>query len=543
MNTKYHQTDGFKFNPAGLIGLDAGTAKGISKFLRAREREINTIETVFMICDGGPFNGQSIELQPNGGMSEARSAEFTVGAWRGHYVGAKWVSSLDADAPAPEAKAPQAAKPRINFAPLGKGFDQLRDLLAELSADPAERETSIKTRIRTHQFNYGQTDDFGNEIESPAPVGAYWCENLKVKNTTRKKMPVLVITYKIARAVHQHGASAMDDFGDLFVTTPRDNNPEACIQRNRFTTYKIGRTSYTIPATIEAAERLAARLLKIKKWFNDKLLPAPAWACRPAAPTVQAQPVAAVIDTPPALLPKIEQPAKPLAVLEVLAPMATAPAPSTCNPEAQRIRAKATICRQANRPAWANILDARADALDQTPPPEPPPGNPKPQRPRENVCILLAKIRHPVRQKIRTANPSAIISTTQPSQTPCHAHNLNPATHQPHPSKLKPHAANYPWPQRPDFAASTWHHGRRGRLAVTACQRPFGGFSKYYWPTPSCRTIEWTIKSTDAGIKNTTFSLLKIHYHIRQNLDAAPGKIRVKNGVTPLAKNRSYSPC
>ena len=71
MNTKYHQTEGFKFPAAGLIGLDAGTKASVSKFLRAREREINTIETVFMICDGGPFNGQSIELQPNGGMGEA----------------------------------------------------------------------------------------------------------------------------------------------------------------------------------------------------------------------------------------------------------------------------------------------------------------------------------------------------------------------------------------------------------------------------------------------------------------------------------------
>lgn len=96
MNTKYHQTDGFKFNPAGLIGLDAGTAKGISKFLRARERELNTIVTDVITCEGGPFNGQQIELQPNGGLAApAKSADFTVGAWRGHYLGSRWVSTLD----------------------------------------------------------------------------------------------------------------------------------------------------------------------------------------------------------------------------------------------------------------------------------------------------------------------------------------------------------------------------------------------------------------------------------------------------------------
>jgi hypothetical protein len=112
MSTKYYQTEGFKFPAAGLIGLDSGTKASVSRFLRARERELNTIETVVITCEGGPFNGQSIELQPNGGMGEARSADFTVGAWRGHYVGSKWVSTLGADAPAPEAMAAPLPHPQ-----------------------------------------------------------------------------------------------------------------------------------------------------------------------------------------------------------------------------------------------------------------------------------------------------------------------------------------------------------------------------------------------------------------------------------------------
>lgn len=574
MNTKYHQTDGFKFNPAGLIGLDVGTAKGIAKHLRAREREINTIETIVIECQGGPFNGQSIELQPNGGIdSTPKSAEFTVGAWCGHYLGSQWVSTLEANAPAPEAIAAPLPRPRIVCDLPAKGFDQLRDLLGEMSINPLERETTIKTRYKTARFKYGKTDDFGNEIVEFSPVGAYRCEIVEFVNSKRSKKIKPSIVYKIIRAVSfQQGAMAMDDFGDLFITHPRATEREEMTEKRQFTTYKLGRTSYTIPATIEAVERLATKILKIKRFCNEKTLslggqPRPAAATQPAAqvaPMATApalQPVATVIDTPPTLAtidldeirldvaaatrrgivyasegrtmlsiisnreiimasnlaattPKNEQPAKPLAT----------PPATTCNPEAARLRAKATICRQAKRPAWAKILEDKADALERVDPPEPPPCKHKRQRPHKTACILLAKIRHPVRQKYRPPGiePPAIKSTEPPAiktvtpsgnfyqttsttkterLTPCPAHNLNPATRQPHPYKSKPSAVIYPCQPLPNFAASTWHHGKLGKLDDTACRHPFGGSSTSYWKTPSCRT---TIKPSQSQLYRST---------------------------------------
>ena len=737
MNTKYHQTEGFKFPAAGLIGLDAGTVKGISKFLRARERELNTIETEVITCEGGPFNGQKIELQPNGGLAApAKSAEFTVGAWRGHYLGSSWVSTLEANAPAPEAMAAPLPRPKINCDLPAKGFDQLRDLLSEMSINPLKRETTIKTHYKTARFEYGKTDDFGNGIVEFSPVGAYACELVEFVTPTRSKKTKPAIVYKIKHSNAQHGAMAMDDFGDLFITQPRANEREEMTEKRQFVIYKIGRTTYTIPATIEAVERLAAKILKIKKWHSDKMhrmeadkilkpdnrfqtksqpaaeLLAPvsetaprltrsifagcysqattafwlaqndkntmfsytetrkifpikqllAWEFdedfikkstqnttnpqshvikieQPAKPlevakidysnaalskeqlegkialfskmrdeasaTIKTSQLSAtskenlklkvitrqlIIDeaqaelnsrnTPPALLPKIEQPAKPsfdyAKILEktlqprqpvsfltpeqiawmdqvdslhnrVMAEQArikneriaqfmhdSAPPATTCNPDAARLRDKATICRAANRPTWAEKLEAQADALERVDPPKPPPCKHKNkmqrQRPRKTACILLAKIRHPARhfgskilsQKygepfrqnfrdhpaeklvsnsheppgIKLTNPPATKPVTpsgnfyqpEPRSNPCPAHNFNPATHQPHPNKSEPNAVIYPCPPPLKFAASMWPVGRLGKQADTACPPPFGGSSTSYWITQSCRT-------------------------------------------------------
>ena len=190
MSTKYHQTKGFKFNPAGLIGLDAGTAKGIAKHLRARERELNTIETIVIECQGGPFNGQSIELQPDGGLaSNPKSAEFTVGAWRGHYLGSQWVSTLEANAPAPEAIAALLPRPQIACDLPAKGFDQLRDLLGEMSENPMQRETTLKPRARSVYFNYHSTDDFGFEIENKKHLGNYSIEEVYFSKKSKRSKP------------------------------------------------------------------------------------------------------------------------------------------------------------------------------------------------------------------------------------------------------------------------------------------------------------------------------------------------------------------
>lgn len=461
MNTKYHQTEGFKFPAAGLIGLDAGTKASVSKFLRQRERDLNTFETAVITCEGGPFNGQSLELECSPGATYS-SAEFCIGAWRGHYLGSKWVSTLAADAPAPEAMAAPLPRPKINCDLPAKGFDQLRDLLGEMSINPLEQETTIKTRYKTAWFQYGKTDDFGNEIVEFSPVGAYACELVQFVTPARGKKTKPAIVYKIKRSNAQHGAMAMDDFGDLFITQPRANEREEMTEKRQFTTYKIGRTSYTIPATVEAVERLAAKILKVKKFCSDKLLSLGGTACpavktqpnrhiEPAAtmPAAEPQPVAIVIDAPPSPALKIEQPAKPLEPVSFLTPKQIAwmdqvkvlhnrvmaeqsrikneriaqfmrdaeppPSATTCNPEAARLRAKATICRHANRPAWAKILEDKADALErieQPEPPEPPPGNkpktdnppslaPMRQRPHKTACRRIVKTHHHIRHTAR----------------------------------------------------------------------------------------------------------------------------------------------
>ena len=300
---------------------------------------------------------------------------------------------------------------------------------------------------------------------------------------------------------------------------------------------------------------LAARLLEE---FNN-------WMDKPPTQALK-------VSTPPALLPKIEQPAKPsfdyAKILEktlqprqpvsfltpeqiawmdqvdslhnrVMAEQArikneriaqfmhdSAPPTTTCNPDAARLRAKATICRHANRPAWAKILEDKADALERVDSPKPPPCKNKNkmqrQRPRKTACILLAKIRHPARhfgskilsQKygepfrqnfrdhpaeklvsnsheppgIKLTNPPATKPVTpsgnfyqpEPRSNPCPAHNFNPATHQPHPNKSEPNAVIYPCPPPLKFAASMWPVGRLGKQADTACPRPFGGSSTSY---------------------------------------------------------------
>ena len=224
---------------------------------------------------------------------------------------------------------------------------------------------------------------------------------------------------------------------------------------------------------------------------------------------------------------KIEQPVKPLA--------------TTCNPEAARLRAKASICRAANRPAWAKILEDKAEALDRVDPPEPPPCKHKRARPRKTACILLAKIRHPVRQNfrerlaeqlvsniheppgIKTDTPPAHFHQPKPRINPCHAHNLNPATHQPPRSKSKQSAAIYPWRQRPNFAASTLQVGKHGKLDDTACPPPFGGYSTSCWITQSCRTKTkktlpvQTPPVQISHVKNLAFSLLNFSPQRREN--------------------------
>lgn len=73
---------GFLFNQAALNGVDAPLRSGLRKYLSAREREINSTAKRRVNCVGGPFGGQTIDLDADSNCS----ATFTVGKWSGRYV-------------------------------------------------------------------------------------------------------------------------------------------------------------------------------------------------------------------------------------------------------------------------------------------------------------------------------------------------------------------------------------------------------------------------------------------------------------------------
>lgn len=197
----YRITNGIKYNPANWAGLEESERKACARFAAKRERELNTITATPWVCVGGPFPGVTLEID----STTDRTATMVVGGWVGHYelmndpeyVKKNGAPSCPADGPrllgwfGNHAGAPvnthgtaTSSKSEPEFSQ--PGFDQLRDLLAELSDDPAERATA-------------------------SPLG-----------------------------------------------------PRAA--------YTIGRTTFTIAATEEAAEAMKARVIKAKRWFADKML-------------------------------------------------------------------------------------------------------------------------------------------------------------------------------------------------------------------------------------------------------------------------------
>lgn len=287
-----YRLNGFAFNRDNLRGVDADTLGGITRYLVAREREINTIDTVTVVCNGGPFNGQQIELQPTGSGAACSSAQITVRGWCGRYVGADWESTAESENAKVLDFVP-VAKPtaRIDAKGMGKGFDALRDLLAQLGEDPAERATT-KTRPRSERFTHGQVDDFGNMITNPAQPGAYAVTPHSVKQGKRW-VPRNIIT----RCGPHGAANAMDDYGNLFaVNVARVHREQTADYPETYQTaaYTIGRTTYTIPATVEACEKLAARIIAKKKWFSDKMLQAGGPVAKPATVDADARAAAQV---------------------------------------------------------------------------------------------------------------------------------------------------------------------------------------------------------------------------------------------------------
>lgn len=247
-----YRINGIKYNPANWAALDATERAACNRFAAARERELNTITATAYTCQGGPFDGHQIELE----STTSATAAMNVGAWCGRYElqGNKsaadrlvWVGNDGGQAINTHHHTTDQKKAGADVT--GRGFDQLRDLLADLAEDPTER-------------------------AEPAPT---------------------------------------------------EDKPGRMVAR-----YTIGRTVYTIEATAEAADRLRARIIKAKRWFSDKLIPAARPAQAPSEKPADPVPAAAPETTPEAL---------PALVAAVAIGTAQAQAAETCAPGAADPRA------------------------------------------------------------------------------------------------------------------------------------------------------------------------------------------------------------
>lgn len=150
-----YRINGIKYNPANWAGLDATERAACNRFAAARERELNTITANAYTCDGGPFAGHQIEVE----STTRTTAHMTVGAWCGRYelqgnktAGDKlvWVGNDGGQAINTHHHTTDQKKAGADVT--GRGFDQLRDLLADLAEDPAERAEPAPTEEKPERL-------------------------------------------------------------------------------------------------------------------------------------------------------------------------------------------------------------------------------------------------------------------------------------------------------------------------------------------------------------------------------------------------------
>ena len=270
---KYHST-GFAFDRANIAGLDKDAQRNINRYLTAREREINTIDTVEVWCKGGPLNGQMIETQGEGTL------DLCIGAWRGRYTGGgEWVGSEGKAPEAPEVQSMNRRPASVGTGKdLGKGFAALAQLLADLGADPLERAEYVR-HCRTVDVTEGaKVDDFGSVISVPRADGTYFVFkdylNARLIGLGKRKKwfyPEKVEAYRV------EAGHLVDDFGNLFAAPKQAEarmHPTRCIVMRARASYTIGRTVYTIDATQAAADRLRDKITAKKSIYSDRVLTA-----------------------------------------------------------------------------------------------------------------------------------------------------------------------------------------------------------------------------------------------------------------------------
>lgn len=150
-----YRINGIKYNPANWAGLDATERAACNRFAAARERELNTITANAYTCDGGPFAGHQIEVE----STTRTTAHMTVGAWCGRYelqgnktAGDKlvWIGNDGGRAIKTHHHTTDQKKAGADVT--ARGFDQLRDLLADLAEDPAERAEPAPTEEKPERL-------------------------------------------------------------------------------------------------------------------------------------------------------------------------------------------------------------------------------------------------------------------------------------------------------------------------------------------------------------------------------------------------------
>lgn len=156
----------------------------------------------------------------------------------------------------------------------------------------AKRERELNT-IETNEHPcqggpfHGAVIELQSMASAPINVGA-WVGHYEATNTVKGCSAVWVGTDG-GKAVNTHGSSeqpkaaqevtakGFDQLRDLLSELAEDPAERAIeTPEGLRAVYTIGRARYTIAATPEAAANLRARILKAKKWFSDKCLPAPA---------------------------------------------------------------------------------------------------------------------------------------------------------------------------------------------------------------------------------------------------------------------------
>jgi G3E family GTPase len=256
----------FKFDRANIAQVDADAKAGLPRFLTAREAEINTISTRSFICGDGPFEGMTVEQDTQAGGF----LPLDFKGWIGSYIEGKWQGTTGE----PLSKIDQSESTKAKDFELGRGFEQLGDLFAQMSEDPAESSVSVPCRAQVTITHNGQ-DDFGFELASPVRVGIWHIEQ-HYMGALKKGRGRARDVYKYISTPHNQtltSSAFMDDFGTLHNAPGLAGASSITIPaQKQVITYTIGRTAYTVGATALAIDKLRAKILAKKRWFADKLL-------------------------------------------------------------------------------------------------------------------------------------------------------------------------------------------------------------------------------------------------------------------------------